>query len=212
MINKIIPKFCVYLAMALTAAARTIVLDANEADQMAVISDVAPRMSWAACEAWPAVYNTGNIDLVPGRGFLIRFALSKVPAGQRIAFAELIFPVQSCTGSDPRFYLWRVLAEWGPGVSHRYRMTAPAKAAWTMPGARGLASDRALRPSAVVRVLTPGEQALNVTKDIELWYTGAAPNCGWLFTVEDPELFIRFASPAWDALTAWKLRITYEPE
>lgn len=212
MIKYCLPIFCLCLAMALPAAARTIVFDANEAEKMAVISDVAPRMSWAACEAWPSVYTTSHIDLVPGRSFLIRFALGKIPPGQRLTFAELILPVQSCTGIDPRFYLWRVLAEWGAGVSHLYRMTAPGKVEWSMPGAGGLASDRAMQPSAVVRVLASGEQVLNVTKDLELWYTGAAPNCGWLFTIEDPEILIRFASPAWDAMAAWKLRITYEPE
>lgn len=202
----------IMLMIAAPAGARTIILDANDADRMAAISDVAPRMSWTACEAWPAIYSTSHIDLVPGRSFLIRFALSKIPPSQRITFAELILPVQSYTGIDPRFYLWRVLAEWGPGVSHLYRMTSPAKVEWAVPGARGLSSDRATRPSAVVRVLAPGEQAINVTGDLELWHTGAVPNCGWLLTIEDPALSIRFPSPAWDAMTAWKLRITYEPE
>ncbi|MBI2438402.1 MAG: hypothetical protein HYV36_06280 [Lentisphaerae bacterium] len=212
MIKKFLPKFCIYLTMALPAAARTVIIDANEADQMAVISAVAPRMSWAACETSSAVYTTSSIDLVPGRSFLIRFALNQIPSGQRITFAELILPVQSCTGTDPRFYLWRVLAEWGAGVSHLYRRTSPGKVEWAVPGARGLSADRSTRPSAVVRVKASGEQVINVTNDLELWHIGAAPNFGWLITIEDPALFIRFASPAWNALADWKLRITYEPE
>lgn len=197
---------------ALRAVAHTIIFDAAEADRMAAISDVAPRMSWAAYEGWTAIYSTSYIDVIPGRSFLIRLALSKVPPGQRITYAELILPVPYFTGTDPRFYLWRILADWGTGVSHLYRRTSPAKQEWAVPGARGLSSDRATRPSAVVRLLAAGEQVINVTEDIELWYTGAAPNHGWLFTVEDPELLVRFGSPAWDALAAWKLRITYEPE
>ena len=212
MTKDFLPKFLVYLAIAMPASARTIVIDANEADKMAVISDAAPRMSWMAYEACTSVYTTSHIDLVPGRSFLIRFALSKIPAGQQITFAELILPVQFHVKTDPRFYLWRVLPDWGPGVSHLYRMTLPVKVEWAVPGARGVSSDRATRPSAVVRVRASGEQVINVTGDIELWYTGAAPNHGWMLTLEDPEIFIRFASPAWDAMSAWKLRITYEPE
>ncbi len=198
--------------IAASAGAHTIVIDANEADRMAAISDAAPRMSWAAGEEWPAIYSSANLELVLGRAFLFRFALDKIPAGQRITFAELILPVQQFSGVEPRFYLWRVLPEWGPGVSHRYRIAAPAKKEWAAPGARGLASDRALRPSAVVRVLAAGEQVINVTGDLELWHAGAAPNRGWLLTVEDPGVALRFPSPAWDAPAAWKLRITYEPE
>lgn len=212
MIKNFLLIFFIYLMIALPAGAHTIILDANEADKMAAISDVTPRMSWAAYEGWTAIYSTSYIDLVPGRSFLIRFALSKIPRGQRITHVELILPVLSYSGTDPRFYLWRILSEWGAGVSHLYRVTSPAKLEWAVPGARGVSSDRATRPSAVVRMLATGEQVINVTEDIELWYTGAAPNYGWLFTVEDPELCIRFASPAWDAMAAWKLRITYEPE
>lgn len=212
MTKKFLLIFCAYLAMALSGAANTIIFDAGAADKMAAISQVAPRLSWAACEAAPGVFNTSFLDLVPGRSFLIRFALNKIPAGQKIVFAELILPVQSSTGADPRFYIWRVLTEWGPGASHLYRMTLPGKVEWAVPGARGISADRATRPSAVVRVRAPGEQVVNVTEDLELWHTGAAPNNGWLFTVEDPELLIRLAFPAWDAAAAWKLRVTFEPE
>jgi hypothetical protein len=107
-----------YGLVVLPAGAHTIIFDANEADRMAAISDVAPRMSWAAYEAWTAIYTTSYVDIAPSRSFLIRFALNKIPPGQRITYAELILPVSYFAGTDPRFYLWRVLAEWGPGVSH----------------------------------------------------------------------------------------------
>jgi len=197
-----------------SASARTIVIDAlGAADRMAAMSDVAPRQSWAMFEQWPATYYTNAVQIEPGRSFLIRFALDAVPAGQRITHAELIVPVTWYSGTDVRFYLWRLLADWGAGACHLYRKALPEKVPWTIPGARGGSSDRATRPSAVVRLYeAAAENVINVTEDVELWYTGAAPNNGWIFTVEDPATFVRFQSPTYDGVQTWKLRITYEPQ
>ena len=43
-------------------------------------------------------------------------------------------------------------------------------------------------------------------------YTGAAPNNGFLISVEDPKVHIQLHSPlSNEGRTEWKLRITYEP-
>jgi hypothetical protein len=57
-----------------------------------------------------------------------------------------------------------------------------------------------------------GEVTMNVTQDVELWYSGAAPNHGWILTAEDADLFLRMSSPFWGSPKGWKLRITFEPE
>ena len=200
------------LLLCAPASARTVVIDGADMDQAAAISETGPRYSWAGYEPWVAVNYGGSFDVLPGRSMLIRFALAKIPAGQRVTNAELILPVTAYGGGDPRFYVWRVLAKWGPGVCHLYRTTRPAKVPWTVPGARGGSSDRATRPTAIARITEPGEQVISVTEDVEIWSTGAASNEGWLITVEDIGTYVRLASPLWDLLQNWKLRITYEPE
>ena len=51
---------------------------------------------------------------------------------------------------------------------------------------------------------------MNVTQDVELWYSGAAPNRGWLLTFDSYSILI---SPTHMAeRSKWELRITYEPE
>lgn len=202
----------VWLALCSWGWARTIVIDANEADRMAAIADSAPRHSWAASEASSGIYTASIIDLLPGRAFLIRFPLGAIPAGQRITNAELILPVEAFRPMEARLYVWRLLADWGAGVSYLFRTTRPGKLAWTTPGARGVASDRAVRPTAIARLTAAGEQIFNVTEDIELWNTGAATNNGWIVTVEDQGATARLTSPLWQGASAWKLKITYEPE
>lgn len=206
----------VALALAVwgTAAAKTIVLDAGTAaDRMAGICDVAPRQSWATFEQWSATFYSNAVQVQPGRGFLIRFRLDAIPPGQQITHAELIVPVTTYSSTDVRFYLWRVLADWDAGVCHLYRVAIPKKIPWTRPGARGGSSDRATRPTAIVRLTEgPGEQVINVTEDVDLWYSGAAPNNGWLLSVEDPATSVRFQCPTWDGGQSWRLRITYEPQ
>ena len=56
-----------------------------------------------------------------------------------------------------------------------------------------------------------GEMAINVTEDVELWYSGASRNHGWIMSNEDTGM-IRCGSWAFGGRGRWKLRITYEPE
>jgi hypothetical protein len=203
----------VWLALNAPAAAHTFVLDGAAIDRAAAIADDTPRMSWATYMPWTAVYYSSAIDLTVGRSMLIRIPLTNIPPGQRITSAELIVGVSYLSGTDIRFHLWRLLPDWGVGVSHLYRMTRPANVPWSVPGARGVAIDRAIQPTAIVRVAGVGEQVINVTEDVELWYAGGATNNGWLLTIEDPGNFVRLTSPFWiGGAEAWRLRVTYEPE
>lgn len=204
------------LALALCAVpahAKTIILTAQDADRVAAIADVAPRMSLCFFETWPGTMYMNQVGVSQGRSVLMRYNLASIPAGQRITHAEWVLPVTSFSGSEPRFYAWRMIAEWGPGVCHLYRVTLPKKVEWVRPGARGHSSDRATRPSEIIRLTEAGERVINVTEDLELWYTKAAPNNGWMLTVEDPGVQVIFPSPVWaEGVNTWKLRITYEPE
>lgn len=203
------------LGLARPAAAVTVVIDAAEIDRAGAIADDAPRMSWAGAQRWTAIYDSWFADLMPGHSLLMRFPITKIPAGQKITNAALTVPVESMGGNDVRFYLWRLLPEWGHGVCYLYRSTRPAKVPWTVPGARGVATDRAAQPTAIVPLTAVGEQVINVTEDVELWYTGAAPNNGWMFTVEDIGTFVRIQLVHWPDVVhfpLWRLRITYEPE
>lgn len=192
--------------------AKTIVMDATACERMAGISKVAPRQSWALNQARPGYFNNTHVVLAKGQSFLVQFPLDRIPAGHRIAHAELILPIAGRSGNEPRFYLWRLLADWGVGVSHLYRKVAKEKVEWTRPGAGGISSDRATRPTDVVRVTKNGKNVVNVTEDVELWYAGAADNNGWLLTVEDVGTSVTISSPVYTGQKAWKLRITYEPK
>jgi len=203
---------CALTVWCLPAAARTILLNAEDCDRMAGIAESAPRLSWAMARYGDGVFHNSQVSLSQESALLLRFSLDKVPAGQRIVHAELIVPVSAWGGNEPRFYLWRLLADWGPGVCYLYRSTRPEYTEWTKPGARGISSDRATRPTDIVRGADPGDVVINVTEDVGLWYGGGAPNHGWLFTVEDPGVAVTLASPAWAAPETWTLRITYEPE
>jgi hypothetical protein len=201
----------VMLLWASSAQGRTIVLNATDSDRMAGIAESAPRQSWAMYEYRQGYFITTALSVAPNHSFLFRLALDKIPPGHRIAHAELILPVVNFRGSDPRFYLWRILPDWGPGVNWIHRTGRPEKIEWTKAGGRGISSDRATRPTDVVRLTAIGEVAINVTEDVELWYSGAATNNGWMITVEDPDGFVQIGSPVWDQAAAWKLRVTYEP-
>ena len=210
----------VVLSTASSLHAKTIVLDWRDLDRAAAIDEAAPRFSWAMQPWGSGIYSTQQVDLVPNRRLLLRFALDKVPAKHRIAHAELTVPVTYRDGPEPRFYLWRMIADWGPGVCYRYRTTRPKKIEWTKPGAAGNSTDRATRPTDIVRIKTKEatlknqykEVTINVTEDVSLWYSGAATNNGWMFSVEDPGVTVRMHSPLTrDGRATWKLRITYEP-
>lgn len=196
-----------------TAEARTIILDATSCKRMAYLSEAAPRHSWAMYERRPGSFDTGAVGMVPNRGMLIEFPFEKIPAGQRIAHAELVVHVATYAGSEPRFYLWRMISDWGPGACWQYKTTWPKPVAWTKPGARGQSSDRATRPTAIHRLIHAQDQIINVTEDVSLWYTGAAKNHGWMLTVEDPGVYVQFVPPTDTAyMGSYRLRITYEPE
>jgi len=79
-------------------------------------------------------------------------------------------------------------------------------------GGEGVSTDRATRPTAVVKVTSPGEFTVNVTEDVELWQAGQAPNYGWAVTVEDPDVLVRVASPVGVGRGGWKFLVTYEAE
>jgi hypothetical protein len=199
------------LVLSATTFGKTITLTDEKADLAASIAAEGPRVSWMGYQPATGQFNTAQLDLFNTGGVLIRFPLDAIPKGQRIVKAELMIPVAYFAGYEPRLHVWRVLAEWGVGVSWQYRMQRPEKVEWKMAGARAPASDRAAKPTAIVRVTAMVEQVANVTEDVELWYKGAAPNRGWLFTIEDEGPWLRLGSPGWSP-GQWKLRITYEPE
>ena len=118
------------------------------------------------------------------------------------------FPV--ATGS--RMQVRRILKEWGAGVSHQYRMVRPQRLEWHTPAAHSLGQDRAIKATAAATIKGAGEFAFNVTEDVELWYSGAVPNFGWLLTADDAESFFNMQSPFWNSPKGFKLRITFEPQ
>lgn len=205
------------LALLTTCAAdvnaRTIELTDYDCDRMAAISPQAPRSGWAMTEIATGEFSTALLDLRAERAFLVRYPLGRIPQGQRIARAEWILPVGLISAtSEPKLHVRRILGEWGAGVSYDHRALRPKAIRWTQPGAGGVSTDRAAQPSAVVAVPGMGELTINVTEDVELWYTGVAENQGWIVTVEDPAALVRLNSPFWTGHGAFKLRITYEPE
>lgn len=192
--------------------ARTIEMTDADCDRMACIGLQAPRSSWMMTELGAGEYSTLFLDIKSERSFLIRYPLDRIPPGQRITRAEWILPISIVNPpADGRLYVRRIIGPWGVGVCHDFRMQRPKKLPWTVPGAGGASTDRATQASVIARV-KPGEVTINVTEDVELWYTGAAENQGWIVTVEDPALLVRVHSPLWAGTGLLKLRITYEPE
>jgi hypothetical protein len=201
----------VVTAVATTRAlGRTIELSEADADRIAVIGPEAPRLSWAAYEVVPGMWVDAFVDLRPRAALLIHIPLDKIPANSRISRADWIFKPTAATAGETKLYIWRVLADWGPGVCYQYRMIRPKRVEWAEPGARGNASDRSERPTVAGTCKTGEEVVLNVTQDVELWHSGAAINRGWMFTVED-DVLVRLAPPVITSVGNWKLRITYEP-
>ena len=195
--------------------ARTITLTAEDCDEMAAISSLAPRLSWVMGPNYgyynpqPGLYWTSPIAL------LMRFPIKEsIPKGQRITKAELTIASTYVSGA-PEVELRRILAEWGAGVSHQYRMTYPKKIEWAQPGGRGNATDRSNKRTASLKIDKIGAYTMDVTEDVELWYTGAAPNRGWIFTVENEGHVAYFSSPYSPQFSGgkqWKLQITFEPQ
>jgi hypothetical protein len=203
----------VLLALSSSALGRTLILTDEDCEKMAFISAEAPQLSWACYEVETGTFSTSALDFSPNRAFLIRYPIERVPKRQKIVKAELEFTTTLQPAAEQRLHLRRVVAEWGTGVTWKYRMQRPRKLEWKEAGARGVSSDRATKATAIIRSAGNSEKIVNVTEDVELWYTGATANHGWMMTVEDPESYIRAASPLWPpGRGAWKLRITYEPE
>jgi hypothetical protein len=196
--------------------ARTITLTTSDCDEMAVLFALAPRMSWGMKQLGSGIFNTQpTLDWSGKVTLLMRFPVDElIPPGQRITKAQFTI-VAGYVYSLPVIQIRRVLAEWGPGVCYQYRMTYPKKLEWAQPGARGAAVDRTARDSAVIRVPKVGEYSVDVTEDIELWYTGAVPNRGWMmaFETDGPHIYIPSPYvPRGGARKEWKLQITFEPK
>jgi hypothetical protein len=192
-----------------SVSARTITLTADDCDMMAVISEAHARLSWVPIMMGPGVCDTHTqMQLYPNMAAILRFPLDKIPKGQRITKAEFSVPVEYIGGTK-EFHVRRMLAEWGTGVCHSYRMTFPKKLEWSKPGAKGITSDRANKVSAVFKLEKPGVHTADVTEDIELWYTGAVPNRGFVISLDDGVVYMTSFYPNG---TNWKLQITYEPQ
>ena len=202
------------LLLALTAAApgKTIILTDIDCERMAFIQAAAPRWSWGGYDVSTSSQSTAQLYMMPDRAFLIAFPLEKIPKRQKILKAELSFTSILQTPGEQKLHLRRILAPWGAGVCWQYASVRPMKTEWKQAGGRGAGTDRAAKASAVVRTSEAGEKTVNVTEDVELWYTGAAANHGWMISIEDPDVYVVLTSPLWTSRGSWKLRITYEPE
>lgn len=200
------------LGLATALPAKTIILTDEDCERAAFIQAGAPRWSWGGYDVTTSSQSTSLFYMYTDRAFLICFPLDKIPKGQKILKADLSFKTNLQTPGEQKLHLRRILAPWGAGVCWQYASIRPKKVEWKQPGARGAGSDRAARASAVVRTTEGGEKVVNVTEDVELWYTGAAANHGWAITQEDPDAYVILHSPVWTSRGSWKLRITYEPE
>lgn len=194
------------------AIGKTLILTAENWDRVGGMDEQTPSQSLALYRSSESARSTGTVQARMGAAMLFRYKLDEIPEDHRVVHAELILPVQYKSGNEPRFYVWRMLASWGAGVCYDYRQTWPEKLKWTKPGAAGLSSDRAPRPTDIVRLPDVGAKTINVTEDVELWASGEASNEGWMITVEDPGIAINFASPLWVSANDWRLRVTYEPK
>ena len=200
------------------ADARTITLTAESCDQMACLSANAPRLSWAMIQSGPGVFNAHPQFQFSGKqALLMRFPFTDIiPKGQRITKAEFTINPTYLAGTAAHVQIRRVLAEWGTGVCHQYRLTHPQKLEWSQPGGRGAGTDRAAKDTALIKVTKVGEYTVDVTEDVELWYTGASANRGWILTLEKDGEHIYLPSPYTvgyvGGAKAWKMQITFEPQ
>src|SRR5262249_55197897 len=148
--------------------ARTISLTTEDADEMASISALAPRLSWVMGPANPVQNTQPTLYWSHSIALLVRFPVKHlIPQGQRIRKAELMLHSTYVAGK-PEVHVRRLVTEWGTGVCHQYRMTYPMKVEWSQPGGRGNA-DRNNKDSAVLKFEKVGDQTADVTEDIELW-------------------------------------------
>jgi hypothetical protein len=204
------------LVLATTSAqARTITLTAADCDQMAILSARSPRLSWAGIQPLTGVFYTyPSMQLFPDMALLLRFPLDKIPKGQRITKAELFISPDYVAGT-PRVSVRRLLADWGPGVCHDYCRTVPKKVKWAEPGGRGAGTDRTAKDSSSIRMDKVAEYSADVTEDVELWYTGATANRGWILMIDNDSGPFYAATPYGgdeNSSKRWKLQITFEAE
>lgn len=194
------------------AQARTITLDHTDAKYIAFICPEVPQSGLAGAFSTTGVYTANILEMVPGRRMLMRYPLDKIPKGQRIVSAQWILPVSYAPYEGERLFVWRMLQSWGLGVNHTMRTQVPKPLPWSSPGADAPGIDRAITPTATIRVSGIEEIIVDVTQDVELWYTGVAPNNGWVMALDEGNRYVRLASPFYTAGSLFKLRITYEPE
>ncbi|GDY23466.1 hypothetical protein LBMAG56_48130 [Verrucomicrobiota bacterium] len=199
--------FLLLFLAATLAPARTITLKPDALDAFAVLAENHPRNGWAAQPIDASLYLSNPPLAAPNTSFIVRYSFAQIPPGQRITHAEWIIPGGAAATSTVT--VWRVIADWGIGVCHQLRMAYPKPLPWSVPGARGKSIDRATKPTGSGKFSASPQVTVNVTQDVELWHTGAAPNRGWLLTFDSASLLV---SPTHGGRGQWQLRITYEPE
>jgi hypothetical protein len=204
------------LLVAAPLSARTMDLLDEDCERVAVISAAAPRLSWA-CAEWPerGVFTTNlGFPLRTGHALLICFPIEQIPKGQRVRSAELTLPVWNADGPG-RITVRRILGDWGPGVCHQYRTIRPKPVEWAKPGVRGIGSDCATKPTAILNVTEKGDKTVNVFKDVEMWYNGDAANHGWIISADDQNTSLNMKSPISSYPSGrgvWKLSVEFVPE
>lgn len=203
---------CLLVLASTPLQARTITIDDRQITHMAVISAEVPLSSWVGSRSTLGVFTSNLIEMIPGRRLLLQFPLENIPQGQRIVSAQLTFDVTYAPYDSQRLFIWRMLKPWGLGVNHTMSTQIPKPMPWSSPGADAPGVDRALTPTANFRVPGAGEQVIDVTQDVELWYSGIVANNGWVMALDEGNQYLRLASPLYNAGPVFILRITYEPE
>lgn len=193
------------------ACGRTITLTAEDCDRMAICHADAPRVGWGIPLGGPAFNSHTQLTMASNMTVLLRYPLDKIPKDQKILKAEWTIPYGYTAGVKQRLYARRILADWGTGACHDYRMTFPKKVPWGAPGARAANTDRAAKTTAIFEMLNSGESTADVTEDVDLWYTGAARNRGWVLTLDDTGSLVYLTAPYPPAPSSWRLTITFEP-
>lgn len=202
----------IMMALPSMAQGRTITIEDTDTTMMAFINPRVPLASWAGREVWTGIFLQDYLDLASGRRFLIRYPLDQIPPGQRIVSAKWFIPLNSYPSPAPRLFVWRILSPWGLGVSYQNRTTYPKPTPWAAPGMGAPGIDRSLEPSNIVQLDTGNELMIDVTQDVELWYTGFAANHGWALSIDEGNQYLRLDSPLNGGARRYRLRITYEPE
>jgi hypothetical protein len=197
-----------------SASARTITFVAGDCELAAVISSELPRMSWAGLGDSGVVRGDFNLRIYQDlHAVLLQYPIERIPKGQRITKAELTINVNYLYANQSEIHVRRLLTDWGTGVCHDFRQAYPEKLPWAAPGGRGDNKDRVAKSSGVFKVDKIAEYTIDVTEDVDLWYTGGSPNRGWIFTADTGGIHIMSPySPVSGGSNQWRLRITYEPE